>query len=76
MQVCHSQSAFPCFIISAQAIEYDPKKVLVIQSWQTPTNITKVHNFHGVVNFYKWFVHGFSMVMNPITNYLRQKYIR
>ena len=40
--------------------------------WPEPKNIREIQNFHGLASFYCWFIKGFSTIMSPITNCMKQ----
>lgn len=62
------------FIIYAQGIKGDPRKVQAMKDWLMPQNMFEVRNFHGLSNFYRRFICGFSTIVTPITNCLRDKH--
>jgi hypothetical protein len=53
-------------VISGKGIVVDPAKVEAIMEWPTPTNVTEVHSFMGLVGYCRRFVEGFSRIANPI----------
>lgn len=59
------------YIITFHGINVDPTKIDTIKEWLTPKSFTKIHSFHGLANFYKRFILGFSVVMAPIKDYLK-----
>jgi hypothetical protein len=50
-------------IIGKNGIRMDPKKIEIIQNWQTPSCLTDVQAFVGFSNFYRRFVRDFSKII-------------
>ncbi|XP_020682380.1 uncharacterized protein LOC110099531 [Dendrobium catenatum] len=67
-----TQVAFLGFLISASGVMVDPRKVTAIVEWPTPRSLFDIHSFHGLANFYRRFIHKFSIIMAPITDVLKQ----
>ena len=60
------------YIIGADGIQMNPKKLETITLWPVPTNVEEVQSFLGFANFYCHFVDGYSHLTIPLTN-LTQK---
>lgn len=54
------------YIISAEGIKTDPKKVEAIRAWQTPRTPRQVQVFLGTMNYYNRFIKDFSETARPL----------
>ena len=59
--------------ISADGAEMDPDKVKAIIDWPTPNNKRDIMSFLGLANYYRKFVKGFSAIVKPISDLLKEK---
>jgi hypothetical protein len=62
-------------IISKHGIEVDPENIESIKGWPTPTNVSEIRYFMGLVGYYRIFVACFSKISHPIT-FLQKKGIK
>jgi len=53
-------------IIGHGKIRMDPVKTQGVQTWEAPTNLTEAWGFVGFLNFYRWFIKGFSKLARPL----------
>ena len=53
-------------IISHDSVNMDPVKAARVLEWLTPSNKKEVQLFLGFVNFYRWFIEGFSHIAQPL----------
>ncbi len=51
----------------------DQGKVQVINSWPQPQSVKELQRFLGFSNFYRRFIHNFSLLTAPITSLLRHQ---
>ncbi len=51
----------------------DERKVEAIKTWPTPSTIKELQRSLGFSNFYKRFIHDYSIITSPLTNLLKNK---
>ena len=60
------------YVVTKDGIEMDRSNIEAITNWPTPRSIHDVRSFHGLVSFYRRIIDGFSSIMDPITEFLRE----
>ncbi|GJV54749.1 putative reverse transcriptase domain-containing protein [Tanacetum coccineum] len=62
-------------VIDSRGIHVDPAKIESIKDWASPKTSTEIHQFLGLVGYYRRFIEGFSKINKPMTK-LTQKGIK
>src|SRR4030095_7851492 len=60
------------YVVSDKGFSMAADKVDSIRQWKSPKNVKDVQTFVGFANFYRRFIKGFSAVVAPITDPLKQ----
>jgi hypothetical protein len=58
-------------VLFAKGIAVDPSKVKDILEWKSPTSVHQVRSFLGLTGYYRRFIPGFSKIVKPITELLK-----
>jgi hypothetical protein len=66
------QVAFLGHVVSKGGISVDPSKVQDVLSWKTPTSVSDIRSFLGLVGYYRRFIKGFSRISKPMTELLEK----
>ncbi|XP_068644704.1 uncharacterized protein [Aristolochia californica] len=72
---CTNKMVFLGFVVSNKGIEVDEEKIKAIQEWPTPSNVSDVQIFHGLVSFYRRFVKDFSTIAAPLTEVIKKNVV-
>jgi hypothetical protein len=68
-----NETIFLGVIIEKNRIRMNPKKIKIIQNWQTPSYLTNVQAFVGFNNFYQRFIRNFSKVIASMVALTRKE---
>lgn len=68
-----TNDVFLGFVVSFDGVSADPQKIKAIVEWLEPKNIHEAHSFHGLAVFYGHYIRGFTTIMAPITNCMKQR---
>ena len=59
-------------VISTKGVSVDLKNVEAIKTWPKPKRLLEVQEFIGFLNFYRWFIEGFSKIVRPLHNLMKK----
>ncbi|GJY88108.1 hypothetical protein Tco_0502736 [Tanacetum coccineum] len=62
-----SKVQFLGHVIDSEGIYVDPAKIESIKDWTSPKTPTKIHQFLGLVGYYRQFIEGFLKIAKPMT---------
>lgn len=75
-QFLASEVEFLGYIVSAESIKADSKKVEAINKMEPPTNVRELKRFLGMTSYYRKFIQDYAKVAKPLTNLTRGKYAK
>ncbi|KAI2645990.1 Transposon Tf2-6 polyprotein [Labeo rohita] len=67
------QTSFLGYHISHQGVKMDVTKIQEVTEWPQPSTIKELQRFLGFANFYRRFIHNYSMVAAPLISLLKGK---
>jgi hypothetical protein len=59
-------------IIGSQGVSTDPSKIQDVRDWPTPTNITELRGFLGLVVYYRRFIKDCGQICKPLFEGLKK----
>lgn len=60
------------YVVLKDVIKMDPSKMESILNWPTPRTLHDIRSFHGLASFYWRFIKGFSSIVVPMTECLKE----
>ncbi|GKA82408.1 putative nucleotidyltransferase, ribonuclease H [Tanacetum coccineum] len=63
---------FSRYKIKDGGLMMDGVKIKAIQEWESPTKVTELRSFLGLVNYYRRFIMGYSAIASPLTGLLKK----
>ncbi|GJW07000.1 putative reverse transcriptase domain-containing protein [Tanacetum coccineum] len=60
-------------VIDSKGIHVDPAKIESIKDWASPKSPTEIHQFLGLVGYYRRFIEGFLKIAKPMTKLTQKK---
>jgi hypothetical protein len=60
------------FLITADGLKVDPSKIAAIREWPTPTCVSELRSFMGLVQFFDNFIPHFADVSFPLTQLFKK----
>lgn len=60
-------------VVSVKGTSVDLNKIEVMLDWQRPKIVKEIHNFLGLVGYYRRFFKGFAKLVRPFTTFTKKK---
>ncbi|GJE99152.1 polyprotein [Phanerochaete sordida] len=67
-----SEVTYLGYLLGADGIRMDPKKLDTVASWPEPQNVKDVQSFLGFTNFYRRFVDNYARIVLPLNTLTRK----
>lgn len=67
-----SQVSYLGYLLGADGIRMDPKKLDTVASWPEPTSVKDIQSFLGFTNFYRRFVDNYARIVVPLNALTRK----
>ena len=60
-------------VVLALGVLVDPEKVEAVMGWESPKSVFEIHDFLGLVGYYRRFIEDFSGLFAPMTKLTRKE---
>jgi hypothetical protein len=67
------QVEFLGMVISYNQVQMTQDKVKAVLEWPTPKTVKDIQKFHGLANYYRQFIKGFSNITKPLDKLTRKE---
>ena len=59
-------------VVGRDGLKPDPKKTSAVADWPVPSDLHQLRSFLGLTNYFRKFILGYSVLVKPLTDRLRQ----
>lgn len=59
-------------VISGTGVSTDPRKIVAVQSWAVPENVSQLRSFLGFCSYYRRFIANFAQIASPLSSLTRK----
>lgn len=71
-ELMQEETEFVGLVVGKSGIKVGEDRKALIKDWPTPTNITELRSFLGLVQFFRRFIKDFSKIAAPLSNLTRK----
>ncbi|KAJ9539473.1 hypothetical protein OSB04_032206 [Centaurea solstitialis] len=71
LEISRQNALYLGHIISKQGVATDQSKIIVVQGWPLPRNLTQLRGFLGMMSYYFRFVKGYGKIAKHLTQLLK-----
>ena len=67
-QLARREVGFLGHVVSHRGVSTDPEKIVAVEGWPAPGNVTEVRSFLGLAGYYRAFVPDFATIAKPLSS--------
>lgn len=71
-ELLQTETEFLELRVGSDGISIDKERKRVVKEWPKPTKTTELHSFVGLLQFFRRFIRGFSVIAAPLTDLTRK----